>query len=73
MEIVMNNKELQQIANEVRKGIVTAVHSAKSGHPGGSVSVPYFVFFKSSANLAMGKLKIQIIQIILLSPYFHQR
>lgn len=38
MEIVMNNKELQQIANEVRKGIVTAVHSAKSGHPGGSLS-----------------------------------
>ncbi|MCI6497964.1 MAG: transketolase [Lachnospiraceae bacterium] len=34
----MNNKELQQIANEVRKGIVTAVHSAKSGHPGGSLS-----------------------------------
>ena len=25
-------------ANEVRKGIVTAVHSAKSGHPGGSLS-----------------------------------
>lgn len=34
----MNNKELQQIANEVRKGIVTAVHSAKSGHQGGSLS-----------------------------------
>lgn len=30
--------ELKQIANEVRKGIVTAVHSAKSGHPGGSLS-----------------------------------
>ena len=25
-------------ANEVRKGIVTAVHSAKAGHPGGSLS-----------------------------------
>lgn len=25
-------------ANEIRKGIVTAVHSAKSGHPGGSLS-----------------------------------
>ena len=25
-------------SNEVRKGIVTAVHSAKSGHPGGSLS-----------------------------------
>ncbi len=30
--------ELKQIANEVRKGIITAVHSAKSGHPGGSLS-----------------------------------
>lgn len=30
--------ELKKIANEVRKGIITAVHSAKSGHPGGSLS-----------------------------------
>ncbi len=34
----MNNLELQKVANEVRKGIVTAVHSAKAGHPGGSLS-----------------------------------
>ena len=34
----MDNLELQKIANEVRKGIVTAVYSAKSGHPGGSLS-----------------------------------
>ena len=34
----MENLELEKIANEVRKGIVTAVHSAKSGHPGGSLS-----------------------------------
>ena len=34
----MENKELQEIANEVRKGIVTAVHAAKAGHPGGSLS-----------------------------------
>ncbi|MSS63606.1 transketolase [Velocimicrobium porci] len=34
----MNKLELQKTANEVRKGIVTAVHSAKSGHPGGSLS-----------------------------------
>ncbi|MBR1930886.1 MAG: transketolase [Lachnospiraceae bacterium] len=34
----MNNLELQRHANDVRKGIVTAVHSAKSGHPGGSLS-----------------------------------
>lgn len=34
----MNNLELQKQANEIRKGIVTAVHSAKAGHPGGSLS-----------------------------------
>ena len=34
----MTNLELQKAANEIRKGIVTAVHSAKSGHPGGSLS-----------------------------------
>ena len=34
----MTNLELQRIANEVRKDIVTEVHSAKSGHPGGSLS-----------------------------------
>lgn len=38
MGIIMNNLELQKKANEVRKGIVTAVHSAKAGHPGGSLS-----------------------------------
>jgi len=38
MEDIMNNLELQRKANEVRKGIVTAVHSAKAGHPGGSLS-----------------------------------
>lgn len=30
--------ELKKQANEIRKGIITAVHSAKSGHPGGSLS-----------------------------------
>ena len=34
----MNTLELQMMANEVRKGIVTAVHGAKAGHPGGSLS-----------------------------------
>ena len=29
---------LQKMANEVRKGIVTGTHSAKAGHPGGSLS-----------------------------------
>ncbi len=34
----MNKLELMKTANEIRKSIVTAVYSAKSGHPGGSLS-----------------------------------
>ena len=34
----MNTLELQKQAVEVRKGIVESVHSAKAGHPGGSLS-----------------------------------
>lgn len=34
----MDVMELKRTANEVRKGIITAVHSAKSGHPGGALS-----------------------------------
>ena len=33
-EDIMDILALKKPANEVRKGIVTAVHSAKSGHPG---------------------------------------
>ena len=34
----MTNAELEKKANEVRQSFVTALHSAKSGHPGGSLS-----------------------------------
>ena len=34
----MTKLELQKTAVEIRKGILTGVHSAKSGHPGGSLS-----------------------------------
>lgn len=34
----MDKQKLQITANEVRKSIVTAVHAAKAGHPGGSLS-----------------------------------
>ena len=34
----MNKLELQKTAVEVRKGIINGVHSAKAGHPGGSLS-----------------------------------
>jgi transketolase len=45
----MNTLELQKQANEVRKGIITAVHSAKAGHPGGSLSaadIYTYLYFK---------------------------
>ncbi len=34
----MTIQELKRMAVEVRKGIITGVHAAKSGHPGGSLS-----------------------------------
>ena len=34
----MDKQALMKMANEIRKDIVTAVHSAKAGHPGGSLS-----------------------------------
>ena len=45
----MNKQELMKTANEIRKGIVTAVHSAKSGHPGGALSaadIYTYLFFE---------------------------
>ncbi len=35
---MMTKTELEKLAVEVRKGIITGTHSAKSGHPGGSLS-----------------------------------
>ena len=34
----MNELQLKKTANEIRKGIITAVYNAKAGHPGGSLS-----------------------------------
>lgn len=34
----MTNLELQKMANEIRKHIIVSTHSAKAGHPGGSLS-----------------------------------
>ena len=41
----MENLQLAKIANEVRKNIVTALHSAGSGHPGGSLSAADMVTY----------------------------
>ena len=49
MVFTMDNLELQKHANDVRKGIIRAVHSAKAGHPGGSLSaadVFTFLYFE---------------------------
>lgn len=45
----MTNLELKKHANDVRKGIIEGVHSAKAGHPGGSLSaadVFTFLYFE---------------------------
>ena len=34
----MDTLELKKHANDVRRGIIAAVHGAKAGHPGGSLS-----------------------------------
>lgn len=50
----MENLELQKIANEVRQDIVTAVHSAKSGHPGGSLGAAdifTYLYFEELKNI----------------------
>ena len=47
--INMNKTELQKMAVEVRKGAVTGVYHAKSGHPGGSLSaadIYTYLFFE---------------------------
>lgn len=46
---VAQKKELAKIATKVRLGVVEAVYSAKSGHPGGSLSVAdtlTYLYFK---------------------------
>ena len=57
----MTNLELQKTANEIRKGIVTAVHSAKSGHPGGSLSAAdiftYLYFEEMNVDPANPKME----------------
>ncbi|MDD3766108.1 MAG: transketolase [Eubacteriales bacterium] len=50
----MNNKELQIIAHKVRRHALTAVHSAGSGHPGGSLSISEILtllYFEEMKNL----------------------
>ena len=45
----LTKKELQKIANNVRIGIIEGVHSAKAGHPGGSLSctdILTYLYFK---------------------------
>ena len=41
----MENRELKITANEVRKGIISSVHAAKAGHPGGSLSAADILTF----------------------------
>lgn len=50
----MNEKELKQIANEIRKDILISVHAAKAGHPGGSLSsadIMTYLYFEEMKNI----------------------
>ena len=58
----MENLELQKVANEVRKDIVTALHAAKAGHPGGSLS---------AADLFTGQGREQIINKISINNFIY--
>ncbi len=55
----MEKLQLKKIANEVRKSIIKEVHSAKSGHPGGSLSaadmITYLYFEEMNVNPAAPK------------------
>ncbi len=52
----MDKLNLMKKANEVRQGIISSVHSAKSGHPGGSLSAAdiftYLYFEEMNVNPA---------------------
>ena len=55
----MDNNELKKHALEVRKNIVTMVHAANSGHPGGSLSaadILTFLYFEKM-NINKGNVK----------------
>ena len=46
---IATKKELEKIALKVRIGIIKGVHSAKAGHPGGSLSsadILTYLYFK---------------------------
>ena len=50
----MTQEKLEQLkatATEVRRGILTEVHAAKSGHPGGSLSVADIITYLYSEVL----------------------
>jgi len=49
----MTTLERKKMANEIRKGIIIAVHSAKAGHPGGSLSAAdiYTELFFNELNI----------------------
>ena len=54
----MTQIELMKMANEIRRGIVTAVYNAKSGHPGGSLSaadIYTYLYFEEICNGRLGK------------------
>ena len=54
----MDNNELKKHANEVRKNIVTMVHAANSGHPGGSLSAADILTFLYFEKMNINKSNV---------------
>ena len=58
----MDVQKLETIAREVRKGIVSAVHAAGAGHPGGSLSsadILTYLYFEEMKNIDPKNLKAE--------------
>ena len=41
----LSEKELKNLATRIRMDIIESVHAAKSGHPGGSLSIAEWVTY----------------------------
>ena len=60
----MTNLELQKMAVEVRKGIIEGVHSAKAGHPGGSLSAADIFTYLYFEEMNVRILRMRIVTVL---------
>ena len=46
----MENSELAKVAKKIRRDIVEMIYHAKSGHPGGSLSIACLLYTSDAAD-----------------------